>query len=156
MLDRMQFVDMSTYLPDDILTKVDRASMGVSLECRVPLLDHRLVEFAWTIPAAMRRQDGHGKWPLRAVLYRYLPRALVDRPKMGFGVPIDSWLRGPLKEWAWSLLSPAALHRHGVLRPEPVLSAWDLHQSGAEDLHYPLWTALMLQDWLGRHGGDVG
>lgn len=156
MLDRMQFIDMSTYLPDDILTKVDRASMGVSLECRVPLLDHRLVEFAWTIPAAMREQDGHGKWPLRAVLYRYVPRALVDRPKMGFGVPIDSWLRGPLKEWAWSLLSPAALQRHGVLRPEPVLAAWDLHQSGDQDLHYPLWTALMLQNWLGRHSGEKG
>ncbi len=155
MLDRMQFIDTVTYLPDDILTKVDRASMGVSLECRVPLLDHRVVEFAWRIPAAMRQRDGRGKWPLREVLHRYVPRALVDRPKMGFGVPIDSWLRGPLKEWAWSLLSPAALQQHEVLQVGPVHAAWEMHQSGEQDLHYPLWTALMLQDWLDRHAGDA-
>jgi len=156
MLDRMQFVDMVTYLPDDILTKVDRASMGVSLECRVPLLDHRVVEFAWRIPAAVRQRDGLGKWPLREVLYRYVPRELVERPKMGFGVPIDSWLRGPLKDWAWGLLSPEALQRHGVLHSGPVLAAWEMHQSGVQDLHYPLWTALILQDWLDRHGGGSG
>jgi asparagine synthase (glutamine-hydrolysing) len=156
MLNRMQYIDTVTYLPDDILTKVDRASMGVSLECRVPLLDHRVVEFAWRIPAAMRQHDGLGKWPLREVLYRYVPRDLVDRPKMGFGVPIDSWLRGSLKEWAWSLLSRAALKRHGVLQAAPIHAAWELHQSGVQDLHYPLWTALMLQDWLDRHSEDAG
>lgn len=155
MLDRMQYVDTLSYLPDDILTKVDRASMGVSLECRVPLLDHRVVEFAWRLPPALRRLDGEGKWPLRQVLYRYVPRELVDRPKMGFGVPIDHWLRAELKEWAWSLLSPEALRRHGVLQPEPVLAAWEMHQSGEQDLHYPLWTALMLQDWLERHRAVV-
>lgn len=155
MLDRMQFIDTLMYLPDDILTKVDRASMGVSLECRVPLLDHRVVEFAWRVPAAMREQDGTGKWPLREVLYRYVPRALVDRPKMGFGVPIDHWLQDELKEWAWSLLSPQALAEQGVLRSEPILAAWDAHQSGEQDMHYPLWTVLMLQDWLRRQTGRV-
>lgn len=150
MLDRMQYIDTVSYLPDDILTKVDRASMGVSLESRVPLLDHRVVEFAWRLPPALRRLDGEGKWPLRQVLYRYVPRELVDRPKMGFGVPIDAWLRGPLKEWAWSLLSPNAVARHGVLRPGPIQAAWDMHQSGEHDLHYPLWTVLMLHDWLDR------
>ena len=103
----------------------------------------------------MRQRDGLGKWPLREVLYRYVPRGLVDRPKMGFGVPIDFWLRGPLKEWAWSLLSPAALERHGVLRAGPVLATWEMHQSGEQDLHYPLWTTLMLQDWLDRHAGGA-
>lgn len=153
MLDRMQFIDSMMYLPDDILTKVDRASMGVSLECRVPLLDHRVVEFAWRVPAAMRKRDGTGKWPLREVLYRYVPRELIDRPKMGFGVPIDHWLRGELKEWAWSLLSPEALAQHGVLQPAPIMAAWDAHQSGEEDMHYPLWTVLMLQDWLNHQAG---
>lgn len=155
MMDRMQYIDTLSYLPDDILTKVDRASMGVSLESRVPLLDHRVVEFAWRMPPELRCLDGNGKWLLRQVLYRHVPRALVDRPKMGFGVPIDAWLRGPLKEWAWSLLSPQALAQHGVLRSEPILEAWKLHQSGEQDLHYPLWTVLMLQDWLQRNGHGV-
>lgn len=149
----MQYIDTLMYLPDDILTKVDRASMGVSLECRVPLLDHRVVEFAWRIPVAWRQRDGTGKWPLRQVLYRYVPRSLVDRPKMGFGVPIDHWLRSELKDWAWSLLSPVALERTGVIHAAPVIAAWKAHQSGEQDLHYPLWTILMLQDWLGRQSG---
>lgn len=153
MLDRMQYIDTLMYLPDDILTKVDRASMGVSLECRVPLLDHRVVEFAWRIPVAWRQRDGTGKWPLRQVLYRYVPRSLVDRPKMGFGVPIDHWLRSELKDWAWSLLSPGALERTGVIHAAPVIAAWNAHQSGEQDLHYRLWTILMLQDWLGRQSG---
>lgn len=151
MLSRMQYIDSVCYLPDDILTKVDRARMGVSLECRVPLLDHRLVEFAWRIPETWRIRDGLGKWPLRQVLYRYVPPGLIDRPKMVFGVPIESWLRGSLKEWAWSRLSPEAIARHGLLRSKPVLDAWQMHQSGERDLHYPLWTAPMLQDWLSRH-----
>lgn len=149
-LSRMQYIDSMSYLPDDILTKVDRASMAVSLECRVPLLDHRIVEFAWHLPEKWRQRGGVGKWLLRQVLYRYVPPELIDRPKMGFGVPIADWLRGPLKEWAGDLLNPAAIERHGVLKAAPVDAAWRAHQSGERNQHYPLWAALVLQDWLGR------
>jgi asparagine synthase (glutamine-hydrolysing) len=149
-LTRMQYLDAITYMPDDILVKVDRASMAVSLESRVPLLDHRVVEFAFALPNRMKVREGEGKWILRQVLDRYVPRRLTDRPKMGFGIPVDAWLRGPLKDWAWERLRPAALARHGVLREHPIQTAWDEHQSGRQNLAYPLWTALMLQDWLER------
>ena len=149
---RMQYLDTLTYLPDDILTKVDRASMAVSLEARVPLLDHRVVEFALRLPPQMKVRHGRGKWLLQNVLKRYVPQELVERPKMGFGVPIDHWLRSELAEWAGDLLSPSAVARHGLLDPEPIATAWQAHASGQANLQYPLWTVLMLQDWLDRHG----
>ena len=144
----MMFLDATTYLPEDILAKVDRASMASSLEVRPPFLDHRVVEFAWRLPVDLKIVDGVGKAPLRGVLDRYVPRALVERPKMGFGVPIGDWLRGPLKDWAASLLDPNVLTRDGILRAEPIRRVWDEHISGRENRQYLLWDVLMFQCWL--------
>jgi asparagine synthase (glutamine-hydrolysing) len=148
--ERMMLLDALTYLPDDILTKVDRASMAVALEVRVPLLNHRVVELAWRLPLAMKLRHGTSKWALRQILYRHVPAALMDRPKQGFSVPLAQWLRGPLAAWADDLLSPAALAGSGWLAPQPILLRWREHRHGIRDWSQSLWAVLMLQSWLGR------
>ena len=143
----MMLTDSVNYLPDDILTKVDRASMAVSLEARVPLIDHRVFEFAWRLPLSMKIRDGVSKWILRQVVYKYLPQELIDRPKMGFGVPIADWLRGPLRAWAEDMLSQNVFERHGLLNQELVRSRWKEHLSGKRNWHYQLWNVLVFHDW---------
>jgi len=144
----MMYVDLVSYLPDDILVKVDRASMAVSLESRAPFLDHSVVEFAWSLPVSMKIANGVGKRLLRRLLDRYVPRELVERPKKGFGVPLERWLRGSLKEWASDLLAPERLRREGFLDAPTVTRTWEEHQSGARNWHYQLWNVLMFQAWL--------
>lgn len=146
----MMYMDQLTYLPDDILVKVDRASMAVALEARVPLLDHRLVEFASSLPVNLKLVKRTGKWLLRKVLYKYVDRRLVDRPKQGFGIPVAEWLRGPLREWADELLSEPMLGSSGLLNIAPIRRAWVSHLSRRRNYHYPLWVVLMFQAWYAR------
>lgn len=147
-IERMMALDMLGYLPGDILAKVDRAAMAVSLETRVPYLDHRVVEFAWRIPFDRKIRGGETKWILRQLLHRYVPAKLIERPKMGFGVPIDSWLREPLRDWAEALLDERRLRDEGYFRPEPIRHIWEAHLSGRINEQYRLWTILMFQSWL--------
>jgi asparagine synthase (glutamine-hydrolysing) len=146
----MMYQDTVRYLPDDILVKVDRANMGVSLECRNPLLDHRVVEYAWTLPLHMKYNNGQGKWILRQLLEKYLPKEYINRPKSGFTVPIASWLRGPLREWTEDLLNKERLNRDGFFNSALIRRRWEEHLSGTRNWHRQLWAALMFQCWLDR------
>lgn len=149
---RIMALDGLTYLPDDILAKVDRAAMAVSLETRAPFLDRHLIEFAWSLPMHMKIRGGRGKWLLRRLVDRHVPAALMERPKMGFGLPLDQWLRGPLREWAETLLAEDRLKREDYLDPVPVRAAWRRHQRGEASFGYRLWSVLMFQAWLEHQG----
>lgn len=144
----MMALDAQTYMADDILVKVDRAAMATSLETRVPMLNHQVVELAWQMPLEYKIRDGQGKWLLRQVLYKHVPRELIERPKAGFGIPLDAWLRGPLREWAESLLSEQRLRCEGFFHPEPIRTMWAQHLSGKMNWQYHLWNVLMFQAWL--------
>ena len=149
---RMMAWDSLSYLPDDILVKVDRAAMAVGLETRAPFLDHRVAQVAWRLPMAMKIRGNTSKWALRQILYQYVPKELIERPKAGFAIPIGQWLRGPLRAWASELLHPDRLAREGYLRPEPITRLWQQHLSGRYDHTTKLWTVLMWQAWFEQWG----
>jgi asparagine synthase (glutamine-hydrolysing) len=148
----MALMDQMGYLPNDILVKVDRAAMHVSLETRAPFLDHRVVDLSWRLSPSQKIRNGRSKWLLRQLLNQYVPAELIDRPKQGFAVPLAAWLRGPLRPWASDLLSVSRLHRQGYLNPAIVQQRWDEHQSGSHDHHAALWAVLMFQSWLEAQG----
>jgi asparagine synthase (glutamine-hydrolysing) len=151
LLQRMMYWDFVQYLPDEILAKVDRASMSVSLETRIPLLDHRIIEFAWSLPNHFRQRLGQGKWLLRQVLYQYVPRKLVQRPKQGFAAPIEEWLRTTLRPWAEELLSRTTLQQDGFFQESLVRKKWSEHLSGQRNWGRPLWNVLLFQAWMQAH-----
>jgi asparagine synthase (glutamine-hydrolysing) len=155
-VEEMMLRDLIGYLPDDILTKVDRASMDRSLEVRVPLLDHRVVEFSLSLPLEMKIRNGETKWILRELLHRHVPRSLMDRPKMGFAVPVGRWLRGPLRDWAEALLDERVLSRGGIFRARPVREKWEDHLSGRRNCEQEIWDILMFQAWYERWHLDRG
>lgn len=150
LLEQMQYTDTMGYLPDDILTKVDRASMAVGLEARVPLLDHRVIEYAWQLPRHFKIQNGQSKWLMRRILEKYIPTALTERPKMGFAIPLEDWLRGPLRDWAEHLLSKDRLESQGILNSAPIRERWQMHLSGKRNFRHALWSVLMFQAWHDR------
>jgi len=151
-MERMMQLDMLTYMPDDILAKVDRATMAVSLESRAPFLDHRVVDFAWRLPIDLKHRDGLSKWVLRQVLYRHVPSSLIDRPKMGFEVPIGLWLRGPLRDWAAALLDQNRHAREGWFDPNVVTHHWEAHLAEKANWGMQLWPICMFQAWLEQGG----
>jgi asparagine synthase (glutamine-hydrolysing) len=146
----MMLLDSMTYLPDDILVKTDRAAMATSLETRAPFLNHKLLEYAWQIPQPLKLKKTQSKWILRQILYKYIPKKLVERPKVGFGVPIDSWLRGPLKDWAQALLDKTKLKNQGFFNPDSISIKWTEHLSGKKNWQYEIWSILMFQEWLSK------
>jgi asparagine synthase (glutamine-hydrolysing) len=151
-IERMMTRDMTTYLPDDILTKVDRAAMAVSLETRVPMLDHRIVEFALSLPLHMKMRQGETKWILKQVLYRHVPQSLLDRPKAGFGLPLGDWLKGPLRDWAATLLDESRVSQEGYLNAGLIQEKWQQHLRGQRDWTAQIWATLMFQSWLEQQG----
>ena len=156
LIHKMMFFDCMTYLPDDIMVKVDRASMGASLEARAPFLDHRVVKFAWSLPMNMIVRAGKSKWIIRKILHKYVPAKLIERPKMGFGIPLDSWLRGPLREWAEGLLDFNQIEREGILNAGLIRSRWAEHLSGKRNWQYCIWNILMFEAWKNYWMKDNG
>ena len=144
----MMVLDLITYLPNDILVKVDRASMASSLESRMPFLDHKLIEYAWKIPHSLKYKNGEGKWILKQILKNYVPKDLTERPKKGFGIPLDTWLRGPLKDWAENLLNEKRLSQEGYFNPKLIRDKWKEHLSNKKNWQYDLWNILMFQAWI--------
>ena len=145
---RMMYRDTLNYLTDDILCKVDRAAMGVSLETRVPFLDYKIVELAWRIPPSLKIRGAEGKFILRNILYKYVPKSLIERPKAGFSIPLSDWLKGPLRDWANKLLNQSRIEEEGYLDPQFVETIWSQHLNGERDWTFRLWSILMFQAWL--------